>query len=309
MATAILIDTDMGVDDAIAVTLGLSADELDLVGLVSVEGNVSLEQATRNLGGLLTALQWDPWPMLGRGRAQHDSSLENATHVHGHDGLGGLDLPAPPSTPTANYVDVYETLIDRHGKDLLILAIGPLTNLAALIDTKPDLLARVGRIIVMGGAVWCAGNVTPHAEFNFYRDPAAAATVLASGLPITVVPLDVTRQVALDESHLAHLARSGTRSGELLARMIAWPMDQEIDGGKGTFLVHDALALSVALWPQLFMRANMSLQIVTQGDQAGASIPKVAKDKTRPVGVVISVNVVDFLENLLEALCHEKFVV
>jgi purine nucleosidase len=137
----------------------------------------------------------------------------------------------------------------------------------------------------MGGAVWCKGNVTPHAEFNFYRDPGAAAAVLAAGLPVTVVPLDVTRQVALDESHVAQLSRAGTRAGDLLAEMIRFPLEAEGDAAHGSFLVHDALALGAVIWPPLFMRAQMALEVVVAGEQAGRSKPLVAKDKSRQIGV------------------------
>ncbi|MBP7934532.1 MAG: nucleoside hydrolase [Phycisphaerae bacterium] len=309
MATPVLIDTDMGVDDAVAVALALRSDAIDLVGVASVEGNVPLAQATVNVARLLTALRLHKWPPIARGLAQVAPGLEYSAHVHGPDGMGNLDLATPEAFAPCGYVELYRQLIGQYGKSLAILAIGPLTNLAALVREKPDLLVGAGQIIIMGGAVWCPGNVTQDAEFNFYRDPAAAATVLSAGLPVTVVPLDVTRQVQMDESHVARLSRSRSSTAELLARMIRFPMEQCVDGGRGTFFVHDALALGVLIWPSLFMRARMGLDVTTDGKQAGRVRPTVGKDKSRQVGVVISVNVVDFLENLLEQLCQERFVV
>jgi purine nucleosidase len=170
-------------------------------------------------------------------------------------------------------------------------------------------LRRAARILIMGGAVFCAGNVTPHAEFNFYRDPAAAAAVLSSGLPITVVPLDVTRQVALDVSHIAHLTRSGSRAAELLARMTNYPIENHNEAGPRRFLVHDAMTIGLLLWPQLFTQARMGLDVITSGPQAGKCKPTMPRDKSRQVNVVMSVSVVDFLENMLELLCRERFVV
>lgn len=309
MATPLLIDTDMGVDDAVALTLALRSNAVDLVGVASVEGNVPLAQATANVGRLLAALGLRNRPPVARGLAQTTAGLEYSAHVHGSDGMGNLDLPTPETFSPGSYLEMYEQLIDRHGKSLAILAIGPLTNLASLVRLKPELLPRAGPIVIMGGAVWCPGNVTPDAEFNFYRDPQAAATVLSAGLSVTVVPLDVTRQVQMDESHVAHLSRSQSRTGHLLARMIRFPLEQSVDGGRGTFLVHDALALGVLIWPSLFMRARMGLEVAVSGRQAGRVRPTVGKDKGRQIGVVISVNVVDFLENLLEQLCQERFVV
>lgn len=309
MPTPVLIDTDMGVDDAVAVTLALSTDAVQLVGLASVGGNVPLDQATKNIVRLLSGLGISSWPKIARGLDQADAGLDHAMHVHGPDGLGGVDLPVPKEFAPGDYVELYEELIAAHGEALAIVAIGPLTNLAALLKERPGLLEKVGRIVIMGGAVWCGGNITPHAEFNFYRDPAAAAAVLGSGLPITVVSLDVTNQVAMDESHLARLSRSNTRSGDLLARMIRFPMSQPVDGKEGTFLVHDALAVGTLLWPELFLRSKMALEVLAEGKEAGRSRPMIAKDKRKQVSVVISVSVGDFLENLLDQLCHERFVV
>lgn len=308
MSTPVLIDTDMGVDDAMAIALALSSRELDVVGLVSVGGNVGLEQATANIGRLLTAFGVERWPKIARGLDQ-PLGLLDATGVHGDDGLGKIDLPVPERLSVGDYIELYEELIDKHGELLTIVAIGPLTNLATLLRDRPGLLNRVGRIVVMGGAVWCKGNVTPHAEFNFYRDPAAAAAVLGAGLPVTLVSLDVTNQVAMDESHLAHLSRSGNRVGEQLARMIRFPMSQPSDERTGRFLVHDPLTVGTLLWPQLFLRSKMGIEITVAGSQAGRSKPAIVKDKSRQVSVVISVNANDFLENLLERLCREEFVV
>ncbi len=310
MAIPLLIDTDMGVDDAVAVAWALaSGNEARIVGMTSVEGNVSLAQATANIARWLAGLGVAEMPPIGQGLSQTGRDMPMASHVFGDDGLGGVDLPDPTDFHPTDFRSIYGQAIEAHGRDLTILAIGPLTNLAALLDETPELLARVGRIVVMGGAVWCKGNITPHAEFNFYRDPAAAAAVLSAGLPVSVVPLDVTCQVLLDESHLAHLARSRAARGELLARLIRYPLVREADGGCGQFQVHDATALGVILRPAHFLRAAMGLDVVTEGSEAGASRPRVAKDKSRQVNVVISVNAADLLEDMLESLCDEKFVV
>jgi purine nucleosidase len=207
------------------------------------------------------------------------------------------------------FESVYEKAAKKHEKQLVIIAIGPLTNLAALIAKHPEVLKRVGRIVVMGGAVWCPGNITPHAEFNIYRDPAAAAVVFTSGLPITVVPLDVTRQIAMDASHTARLARSGTKAGELLARMIQYPMEHHHEAGPGRFLVHDPLTVGLLLWPELFMQTRMGIEVITSGPQTGKTKPAMPKDKSHQMSVVISVNAVDLLDHMLELLCHEHFVV
>lgn len=309
MSTPVLFDTDMGVDDAVGLALALSAPQLDVVGVTSVGGNVPIEQATLNVGRVLDAIRPPVWPKVARGLDQAGPNLPDATHVHGADGLGEVDLPVPATFSPGDYLSLYEELIGRHGDALAIVAVGPLTNLAAVLRQRPGLLQQVGRIVVMGGAVWCKGNVTPHAEFNFYRDPAAAMAVLDAGLPVTVVSLDVTTQVAMDESHVANLSRSASRAGQVLARMIRFPLRRPQEGEVGRFLVHDALAVGTLLWPELFLRSKMGMEIVISGPQVGRSKPKIAKDKSKQIAVVVSVNVLDFLENLLETLCQEKFVV
>ncbi|HPD28508.1 MAG TPA: nucleoside hydrolase [Phycisphaerae bacterium] len=310
MFRPVLIDTDMGVDDAVAIALALSSSEIQVAGLVSVAGNVSIEQATANIGRLLGGLVPESLPQVARGLGQRVSQLRDATHVFGEDGLGGIELAVPPDFAPGEFLELYERLAEQHGHSLTVLALGPLTNLAAVLQEKPEVLAKVGQIVVMGGAIWCPGNVTRWAEFNFYRDPAAAAAVLSAGLPLTVVPLDVTRQVAMDESHTAHLSRGGTRAGDLLGRMIRLPMERETaDALPGSFVVHDAVAMGVLLWPKLFMRSRMGLEVIVSGEQAGRCKPVVVKDKSRQIGVVISVNVGEFMENMLEQLSQEKFVV
>lgn len=309
MTRPLLIDTDMGVDDAVAVTLALAANDVEVAGIVSVGGNVSLDQATTNIGRLIHGLNPGEPVVVGRGLDQRDITLQRASHVFGDDGFGGVDLAKPDEFSPLGHREAYERLIEQHGEELVIVAIGPLTNLADVLTERPGLLNRAGQIVIMGGAVWCPGNATPHAEFNFYRDPAAAQAVISSGLPITLLPLDVTRQVAMDESHVAHLSRSGTRSGELLAQMIRYPLEREGGAGPHTFIVHDSLAVGVLLWPELFMRAKMALEIVTSGEEVGRSRPLVAKGRQGQIRVVISVNAGEFLDNLLEDLCHERFVV
>jgi purine nucleosidase len=299
----------MGVDDAVALTLLLCADTVDLVGAVSVGGNVPVGQATDNIGRCLNALHPPKAPLVARGMDQDHRELMDATHVFGSDGLGETGLSPPAGWSPQEGLGLYEELASRHKGRLVVIAIGPLTNLAHLLRTQPATLAAAERIIIMGGAVFGPGNITPHAEFNVYRDPQAAAEVLGSGLPITLVPLDVTRRVALDESHVAHLAASNTRSGQMLARMIEWPMSRGGDVAPGQFLVHDALAVGILLWPALFLQSHMNLNVIVDGPQCGRTKPAVGRKGTAKISVVLSVQAADFLERLLASLCHEKFFV
>lgn len=309
MPTPVLIDTDMGVDDAVAVTLALAAPELHVAGLVAVGGNIDVHQATANLGRLLAAVQPDERPRIGRGLDQDAPGLLDARWLFGRDGLGEADLPDAPPTEPADFHDVYKTLLDEHPGKLAIVAIGPLTNLAAVHRRDPQLLARAARIIVMGGAVFSRGNVNGVAEFNFYRDPQAACEILSAGLPCTVVPLDATRQAVLDESHVARLRGSNTRTGEFLARVLEFPMLRGREVPEGQFIVHDALAVGVLLWPTLFLQTRIALRIEIEGPERGRSRPAVGPDRSKLVSVLVSVQAADFLERLLETICHQRFVV
>lgn len=309
MSQPVLFDTDMGVDDAVALTLLLCADELRAVAITTVGGNVSAAQAAVNVGRCLGALRPATWPPVSRGHDQTDTSLSDAAHIFGADGLGDSRLPAPPDWTPAHGLAPYADAIAAHPGELIVVAVGPLTNLAALLDENPAALSRVARIVVMGGAVFRPGNVTPHAEFNIYRDPDAAARVFAAGLPITLVPLDVTATVALDESHVAHLAASHTRSGEMLARMIEYPMGRSVDVPPGRFLVHDAVAVGVLLWPELFLQTQMALHVAVDGEQRGRTAPAIGRKDVPRVSVILSVQAAELLERMLERLCDEKFVV
>jgi len=308
MPHPVIFDTDMGVDDAFALTLAMAANTLDVVGVCTVGGNVGVDQATANTGRCLAAWRPSTMPPVGRGRDPSDAGLPDATSIFGADGLGECGLPVPVGWAWGDAQTVYETMLSRYRGELVVIAVGPLTNLGALLDENPSLLAKAQRLVIMGGAVFCPGNVTPTAEFNIYRDPIAAAKVLASGLPITLVPLDVTRKVALDESHRAHLAASNPRGSRLLATMIEYPMSRE-PGRPGCFLVHDAVAVGVLLWPELFLQTRMAVRVATDGPERGRTVPAVGSRGLPPVSVVLSVQVTDFMENMLELLCSEEFVV
>ncbi len=309
MATPILIDTDMGVDDAVAVSLALGAETLDVVGIASVGGNVNAEQATTNIARLVRALDSPERPRVARGCDQDEADLEDATHIFGADGFGEVDAAPADDLVIESVEDLYNDLLDRHAGELVIVAIGPLTNLARLHEGDPTLLGKAAKIVVMGGAVWCKGNVTPTAEFNFYRDPAAADCVLKVDVPTTLVPLDVTRQVAMDESHVAHLVASGTKAGDFLGRIIPFALGAGGDDQTGRFLVHDALAVGTLLWPELFMGTVVGLDVQTDGKERGRCTPGVGNQAAHRVSVSMSIKSVDFLENLLESLCRERFVV
>src|SRR5688572_29731692 len=211
----LLIDSDPGIDDALALVLALSSPEAEVIGISTVAGNVSVDQATTNVLRILAAADPPSPPPVARGAAAPLTRvLVTAGHVHGDDGLGNLDRfvepDGRPRYPRPDAViemrdapDLILELADRLREELVVVALGPLTNLAVALRRGRHALSRVGRIVEMGGALAVPGNVTPGAEFNFYVDPEAAAAVFEAGLPIDLVPLDVTNQVVLSQVELA----------------------------------------------------------------------------------------------------------
>lgn len=308
MATPVLIDTDMGIDDAVAVSLALASEALNVRAIVAVGGNTPVTQAVKNIGRLLQALAPPTPPMVGVGLdPQKDNSEPRA--VHGGDGFGDSDLPEDPALKTADYRRVYEEVLNGAAGEAVVIALGPLTNLAKIISDSPDIAAKIKHAYVMGGAVWARSSANGVTEFNFSCDPTAAAMVLSSGLPVTVAPLDVTNLVQVDDSHVSRMAASGYRTGEVLSKLLRFRLGQGNSPGHGKAFIHDAVAVGGLLWPELFLKTRMRLEIVTTGPDAGRSKPALGGDSSRKVNLLTAVNAADVLENVLESLCHEAFVV
>lgn len=309
MATPVLIDTDMGVDGAVAVSLALASTVIDVRAVVGVAGSVPLNQAVSNITRFLSELKPPLMPKVGLGLEQSGAGLKDRRDVYGHDGLGNWKQPVPASPSPEHFESVYDQFLKDAGDEAVIFALGPLTNIAAMIEGSPDRMKKIRRLVISGGVVWTKGNVGPQTEFNFHRDPVAASRVLASGLPMTVAPMDVTSLVCLDQSHVAHLAASGFRTGQLPAKLLEHAIEFDGEPAYGKIYIPAAVAVGSYLWQGLFMKTRMQLQVTPDGKDAGRSRPALAHDKSAQAEVLTAVNAVDLLENMLESLCHEAFVV
>lgn len=255
MATPILIDTDPGIDDALALLMAWSSPEVSVDAITTVAGNVGVDKGTANVFRLMALRRPEPRPLVAVGAAEPLArALQTATRYHGEDGLGDLtDWPeaeGPPASREA--VGVILEHARRLQRLLTLVALGPLTNLALALKADTPALGFVGRIVAMGGAVDVPGNVTPSAEFNMYVDPEAAHRVLAAKLPLDLVPLDATRQAVLPR---AGFKRALSRApGPLAARVIAFSeRGFRIDhaGGAQGMVLHDPLAVALAIDPTL----------------------------------------------------------
>lgn len=277
--TRVVIDTDPGADDAIAILLAVTSPELEVVGITTTCGNVPVGQATRNLLRVLSLVKTPPSLLLGQGAARPlEEELVTATQVHGSDGLGDLDqfldaqgaprypqprLPSVLSTAQ----EVWNESLRRYPSGLSLIMLGPLTNLAVALRVSPALVQRFHSIIVMGGAVGVAGNVAPGAEFNMYVDPHAASRILQASLPTTLVPLDVTHRVRADRAAVAAWA---AESRDPLARFLvdvtgrAFDFAEKVEGHGGLYF-HDPLAVLAAIDPTLFKFEPMHVAVETTG--------------------------------------------
>src|SRR5262245_52783856 len=258
----LLIDTDPGIDDALALVLALTAPGASVEAITTVAGNTVVDQATTNALRILAVGCPGSPPRVARGgESPLARALVTAGHIHGDDGLGNLDrfvepdgrprYPKPESIlEMRDGPDLILEMADRLGRELVLVALGPLTNVAVALSRDRRALSRIGRIVVMGGAIAVPGNVTPGAEFNFYVDPEAAAAVFDAGLPIDLVPLDVTSQVVLSEAELARrLADSHTPLDRLVADFCLHGF--AVGGRDKGIVLHDPLAVGVALDPTL----------------------------------------------------------
>jgi inosine-uridine nucleoside N-ribohydrolase len=252
--TRVLIDCDPGIDDAIALFLAFASPELAIRGVSTVAGNVSVDQAFDNATRLCDLAGAAPdLPILKGHRGPIGRVVRHPDEpVHGPGGIGGVTLaPSDRVPPRAHAVDwLAEQLAD--GGRTTVVALGPLTNIAALLHGHPEAAAGIEEIVLMGGAAFAPGNITPVAEFNFYADPEAARYVTEAGVPLRVVPLDATRKARLLPADLEPFAASTTPAAVAAHRMLEYLVrDRGTRRGLPGGAVHDVVAVAAVLWPDL----------------------------------------------------------
>ncbi len=310
----LLIDTDPGIDDALALLLALGAPGVRVEAVTTVAGNVDLDLATSNALRILAVAAPESPPRVARGAPRPlRRPLVTAAHVHGDDGLGGLhgrrEADGRPRYPAfavplemQDAPDLILEMARARGRDLTVVALGPLTNLALALEREPAALAGVGRVVVMGGAVAVPGNVTAAAEFNFYVDPEAAAHVLSAGLSLDLVPLDVTRQVVLRE---ADLGAAGSAPVAAFVRDLTRHAFAAADADDGGIALHDPLAVGVALDPSLVSWEALAVQVECQGRLTrGLSLADRRARRPRPnCRVAMAVDAARFLRLFRERVC------
>lgn len=264
MARKIIIDTDPGQDDAVALLLALGSPELEVLGVTAVAGNVPLALTAKNARIICEiAGRPDLRVFAGCDRPLRQP-LVTAEHVHGKTGLDGPPLRAPEMLLQPDHaVDfIIETLRAAPPGTVTLCPLGPLTNIATALTRAPDIAPKIQEIVLMGGAYFQVGNITPAAEFNIYVDPEAARIVFGAGVPLVVLPLDVTHKALTTAPRVQAFRDLGTEPGRMVA---AWTdfferFDKEKYGSEGAPL-HDPCVIAYLLAPQLFSGRYINVEI------------------------------------------------
>ena len=323
MPIPLLIDTDPGIDDGLALLLAFASPEASVEAITTVAGNVPVERCTENVLRILKEAKPPRLPSLAQGAPRPLARpLVSAGHVHGEDGLGDLaqfqNTDGSPRYPPVGARDlsrrapdlILETAI-RFPDELVVVALGPLTNLAVALDLDRNRMTAVRRVVIMGGAVASPGNVTPVAEFNFHVDPEAAARVLESGVSIELVPLDVTRRVVLSRAALdSRLSGCPGRFAQFISDFTLKGFAFGTEAGEGGLTLHDPLALAVALDPSLVAFESFHVAVecagsLTRGMAVADRRPLPAQRKPPPnCRVAVRVDAERFLSRFLDRLCR-----
>jgi inosine-uridine nucleoside N-ribohydrolase len=287
--TPVLIDCDPGHDDAIALLLALASPELELLGVTTVHGNQTLEKTTANaLRVLELAGRTDVEVAAGADRPLA-RELTVAAHVHGESGLDGPVLPEPTTEPVERHAADF--LAERIVDGTVLIPTGPLTNVALLLERHPDAAARLGEIVLMGGAI-AEGNMTPAAEFNVWADPEAAHAVFHSGLDVTMIGLDVTHRALLTSDQAEELRAKG-RIGAFVADLVEFfkRFHEETYGWDGA-PIHDAVAVAEVVSPGLVTTRLRNVEVETVSELCrGRTVVDLWRRTDRPANARVGVGI------------------
>ena len=303
----IIIDTDPGQDDAAAIFLAFgSPDEIELLGITTVAGNVPLSYTSRNALILCELCNRGDVKVFAGADRPLERPLVTAEHVHGKTGLDGPTLPEPTlKLQPGHGVDfIIETLRNEPPGTVTLCTLGPMTNVAMAIQKAHDIVARVRELVMMGGGFSEGGNITPAAEFNIYVDPEAAKIVIGSGIPIVMMPLDVTHQLLTRKERVARMRAIGTPPAIAMVEMLEFfeRFDVEKYGSDGGPL-HDPTVVAYLVKPELFDGRICNVEIETQSPlTSGMTVIDWwhVTDRKRNVRVIRSVDADGFFDLLIE---------
>ena len=301
----VILDVDMGVDDALAIILALQSPEVELLGISTVFGNVPLGQATRNALQVLELMERDDIPVYVGADEPLVRQPVHAEAVHGKTGLGAAELPEPETLPAGNALDFIVAALEGRPGQVIIVATGPLTNLALVEQQQPDILNQARRVLVMGGALAEAGNITPVSEYNSFADPHALHYLIAAGINMTLIPLDVTHRLGLAAEVIE--ARLSGRDDALAsfvrdATQTVIDFEREHYGFAGLHL-HDPAAIALAIDASLCQSQTYVLDVETTGELTAGQVVvdrrPLSRDEERegyPIDCAMGVDVERFMQ-------------
>ncbi len=275
MTVKLIIDTDPGIDDAMAIAYAAADPGIEVIGLTSVFGNVFVEQGTRNALHLVERLGLDCPVAEGAGKPLAMPLSPPSHQVHGPEGFGALPAPTPAGKAVEESAAEFLCRIcAEHPAEVVICAIGPLTNLALALRHDPAIARNVARVVIMGGSAWEGGNITPHAEANIYHDPHAAAEVFAADWQVVMVGLDVTHRIICTAEDFAVLEGYAPDTGGFINAISGFYLDFYASVGlaEGCHL-HDPAAVIAAAYPELFGMVDFAVDVVRDGERQGQTVP------------------------------------
>jgi inosine-uridine nucleoside N-ribohydrolase len=270
----LIIDSDPGLDDALAIGLAAASPSVRLLAVTTVGGNADVTRCTENALRLLHVFGRDDVPVAEGAAGALLGSVVRATEVHGESGVGSVRLPPSPNAALPEgAVALMARLLAGSPEPVVIAPIGPLTNVALLLRLYPELASRIAHVCLMGGSIG-EGNTTASAEFNILADPEAADVVFRSGVPITMIGLDVTHQALLDRDAARELRELGTASGRVAADLTDYALDRNLEwSGATTSAIHDAVAIAHLLVPDLVAVARYHVVVdTTDGPARGRTV-------------------------------------
>ncbi len=309
---SIILDTDPGIDDALTILLALASPEVDLAALSVTHGNCALDDGVRNALNVLALADAQHIPVARGAQRPLIRPPLLAPETHGDQGLGYARLPAATAQPVAEHaVDLLIRAILAAPGQVTLVAIGPLTNVALALRKEPRIISALRQVIVMGGALRVDGNTTPLAEFNIYADPHAAHIVLHSGLPLILLPWDITRDVLLTQNDVARLREVGGKIPRFVADLTRFYIEFHLDRlGFAGCSINDPAALALAFRPDLARLQSVFVDVeIASETTMGKTFGDFMNATGRPpnVQVVVDFDTPRFLGLFLEritALAH-----
>jgi inosine-uridine nucleoside N-ribohydrolase len=288
MRKTILI-ADPGIDGALAITLALHDPDLDVLGVAATAGNISAEQATKNVQTIVEQIDPARWPRLGAALPVEYET--DGTRLHGPGGLGGVTFPCAQLHHMHSGDKLLIDLIRQNAGEVAVVCLGPLTVLAGAFDRDSDLPSLLQRLVVVGGAWHEPGNISAAAEFHFYCDPLAARQVLRCGVPLTLIPLDVTRKLVLSPAELLDLAAPESRVGRFLGQIIPYGirMSSSLYGIEG-FNMMDVIGIVALSLPSVLTTKPMRVDVETRGELTrGMSVVDARREQKEAPNVDLAV--------------------